>query len=126
MSEETNPKLPLSIAETATLYQATRDPAHDFDHVLRVHNLAREIGEAEGARLRILLTAALLHDIGRQEQEADSTVDHAQVGSIRARELLSSETNDFVDAVAQAIAAHSMRGGPKFSTAGNTGGQNSI
>ncbi len=38
------------------------DPAHDFSHILRVYKNAREIGQAEGADMKVLLLAALLHD----------------------------------------------------------------
>jgi uncharacterized protein len=46
-----------------TLYSKS-DPAHDFSHVLRVCKNARIIGREEGADMRVLLLAALLHDIG--------------------------------------------------------------
>lgn len=38
-------------------------PAHDFLHVLRVTENARRIGEAEGARLDIVIPAAMLHEL---------------------------------------------------------------
>jgi uncharacterized protein len=38
-------------------------PAHDFLHVLRVTDSARRIGEAEGARLDVVVPAALLHEL---------------------------------------------------------------
>ncbi|WP_268541055.1 HD domain-containing protein [Candidatus Nitrosotenuis cloacae] len=39
------------------------DPAHDFEHVMRVYSNAKKIAESEGADLRLVLTAVLLHDI---------------------------------------------------------------
>lgn len=44
------------------------DPAHDFSHILRVYGNARTIGRAEGAELKILLPAALLHDVGSEKK----------------------------------------------------------
>lgn len=38
---------------------------HDWDHTLRVYNLALHIGKIKGADLEVLGIAALLHDIGR-------------------------------------------------------------
>lgn len=38
---------------------------HDWDHTLRVYNLAMHIGKLENADLEILGISALLHDIGR-------------------------------------------------------------
>lgn len=42
--------------------QATTDPSHDFQHVLRVMNMAEKIGRQEKADLDILIPAALFHD----------------------------------------------------------------
>lgn len=39
------------------------DPAHDFDHIMRVYNNAKTIAKQEHANMRLVLTAALLHDI---------------------------------------------------------------
>jgi len=49
-----------------TLYGKS-DPAHDFSHILRVCNNARIIGMQEGADMRVLLLAALLHDLGSEK-----------------------------------------------------------
>jgi uncharacterized protein len=40
-----------------------RDPAHDFQHIMRVYKNANVIGQREGANMEILLPAALLHDL---------------------------------------------------------------
>lgn len=48
--------------EEARAWYASADLAHDFEHVLRVLNLALKIAEAEGADLEIVHAAALLHD----------------------------------------------------------------
>lgn len=101
--------LPISIENAQRLYEKN-DSAHAFDHVLRVYRLAERIGRAEGANLRILLTAALLHDIAHAEP------DHHLRGAERARELLAGEPADFVDAVAHCIEAHRFRKGPEPQT----------
>ena len=44
------------------------DPAHDFDHVMRVYNNAQKIAKKEKANQKLVLTAALLHDIDRKER----------------------------------------------------------
>ncbi len=55
-----------------------KDSAHDREHVYRVLHTALRIAEdypeADG---EILLAACLLHDIGREAQYADPSVDHA-------------------------------------------------
>ena len=58
MNKEFQEKL-IKIAEDN---QTKEDPAHDFQHILRVTNLARKIGEREGADMEILISAALFHD----------------------------------------------------------------
>ncbi len=98
--------LPISVAEARRLY-ARNDTTHAFDHVLRVYRLAERIGRAEGADLRVLLTAALLHDIARDEP------DHHLRGAEQARELLAGHDPAFVDAVVHCIAAHRFRKGPE-------------
>ena len=97
------------IDRARALYEGA-DAAHDFDHVLRVLALVRRIGPAEGADMRILDLAALLHDIARAE-EAHSGVDHALAGAEQARQLLQEwdYEKEIVDAVAAAIASHRFR-----------------
>jgi len=82
--------------------------AHDFDHVRRVLALAERIGEAEGANMRIVRAAVLLHDMARTEA-AGSGECHARLGATRAREVLAGFPPDDVEAVAHAIAAHRFR-----------------
>jgi len=39
------------------------DPAHDFDHIMRVYKNAQKICEKEKANEKLVLSAALLHDL---------------------------------------------------------------
>lgn len=89
----------ITIDFACTLYDDS-DAAHAFDHVLRVTRLAEHIAQAEGADLRVVQTAGLLHDCARLEP------DHHLAGARRARELLAGEDPGFVDAVAHCIEAH--------------------
>jgi uncharacterized protein len=82
--------------------------AHDFDHVRRVLALAERIGALEGANMRIVRTAALLHDMAHAEAAASGAC-HAALGALRARDVLAGFPADDVDAVAHAIAAHRFR-----------------
>jgi uncharacterized protein len=91
------------------------DAVHDFDHVLRVLALAERIGQAEGANLEIVRAAALLHDVAREQAQADG-LDHAAFAADRAQEILSGQPHDKVAAVAHAIAAHRFRTGPEPAT----------
>ncbi|MFQ5575578.1 MAG: HD domain-containing protein [Anaerolineae bacterium] len=84
------------------------DPAHDFDHVLRVLANAKKIAATEAADLSVLQTAVLLHDIARADQ-ARTGLDHAVEGARRARQILNHAPPEFVDAVCHAIATHRFR-----------------
>jgi uncharacterized protein len=97
------------IGRARALYERA-DAAHDFDHVLRVLTLVRRIGPAEGADMRILEVATLLHDIARAE-EVRSGVDHALVGAERAESLVQQwgYSEEEAAAIAQIIAAHRFR-----------------
>lgn len=98
----------LAIEQIRTLYTAA-DSVHDFDHILRVLNLAERIALAEQADVAIVRTAALLHDWGRAEAEAQRR-DHAAEAAERARAFLQGAADPaWVEAVVHAIAAHRFR-----------------
>lgn len=95
--------------ETARRHYAENDSAHGFDHVLRVWKLAERIGLAEGADMRVLRAAALLHDIGRAEEKRSGRC-HAEVGAERAAAILVDQPKELVARAAEAIAQHRFRG----------------
>ncbi len=65
------------------------DSAHDTEHIYRVLYVALDIAEYEhNVDMDILITACLLHDVGRPEQNADPAVCHALVGSEKAYAFL--------------------------------------
>lgn len=51
------------LISTVQKIQIKQDPSHDFQHVLRVLNLAIQIAKKEGGDLEIVVPAALFHDI---------------------------------------------------------------
>jgi uncharacterized protein len=87
--------------------------SHDWDHTLRVVRLCEHIGAVENADMTVLRIAALLHDIGRGEQDAaNGRICHAERGAERAAVLLKPLPLD--DArranILHCIRAHRFRG----------------
>lgn len=88
------------IRKIAKDYMDKNDGAHGWDHVQRVYNLCVNIGEKEGGDLDILERAALLHDVGINEDRKN----HEKVSARIARDLLSDY--DKVDDVVYCIECH--------------------
>ena len=69
-----------------------QDSAHDPYHIYRVLNAAMDIANHEKeADMDVLIAACLLHDIGREQQAADPSLCHAQIGGEMAYEYLRSQ-----------------------------------
>jgi uncharacterized protein len=63
--------------------------SHDWDHTRRVLRLCLRIGRKEAANLDILRLAALLHDVGREEEDRSGGKScHAAAGAVLARGIL--------------------------------------
>jgi uncharacterized protein len=65
-------------------------PAHNFDHVIRVYNLAIYLTKGENVDLEIIKLGALLHDIAGKKELDDSSgsTDHAIEGAKMAKTIL--------------------------------------
>jgi len=88
--------------------------SHGWDHTERVHRLALKIGKKEGADLKIVELAALLHDIGREKEDASGgKICHGRAGAGLARAILEKYGIDrkTVGRVVHCIRAHRFRGG---------------
>ena len=88
------------------------DSAHDKEHVYRVLYTALDIAQSENkVDYDILISACLLHDIGRKEQFEDPTLCHAAVGAQKAHSFLTENGYDpiFSDNVSRCIRVHRFR-----------------
>ncbi len=89
--------------------------SHDWDHTERVYRLCLHIGRREGADQAVLKLAALLHDIGRAEEDrTNGKVSHDRAGADLARDILKARGLDraTVSRVVHCIRAHRFRKGP--------------
>lgn len=98
--------------EAQSFFRSARG-SHGWDHTERVYELCLRIGRKEGADLDTLGLAALLHDIGREEEDrTNGRVCHAARGALLAREILRAKGMDEARtaAVVRAIETHRFRG----------------
>lgn len=63
------------------------ESGHDYEHTLRVYNLAIKLAELEGADVEVIKAASLLHDIARP-LEATLKVSHSVKGAEIAKKIL--------------------------------------
>ncbi len=94
--------------ERARAYYPDDDPVHGFSHVLRVYRLCEKIGKEENADLKILRTAALLHDV---EGDVDVRKNHHLAAADFAEKILIKEgwQGSEIQAVLHCIRAHRFR-----------------
>lgn len=102
--------LPGDLVEEARRRFDGQDPAHDWQHNLRVLAMCERIGREEGADMTVLRLAALLHDIGRAEERQTGEC-HAEI-SARVTGILLREQrmpDDLISFVQATILAHRFR-----------------
>jgi len=86
--------------------------SHDWDHTERVLQLCLRIGKKEGADLGILKIAAVLHDIGREEEDnSNGKVCHDERGAELAGKILERQgfSADVIDRITHCIQTHRFR-----------------
>ncbi len=98
--------------EIRSLYRKA-DPAHDFSHILRVCRTARIIGQEEKADMRVLLPAALLHDLGSKKGAGPEQGQDGQDSTRAMRSFLQDKglDGDRIEKVLYAVAVHSFSRG---------------
>ena len=90
------------------------DPAHDFEHVMRVYRNAERICKSENGNKKLILSAVLLHDIIKIKNRKDSALKSAKLSEKILKE------NYFLDdeiiIISDAIKEHSFSKGKIPST----------
>jgi len=111
----TDKNLKSKIQQTAEKEMRNLGPSHDFSHVERVLRLAKFLAQKEKIKIdhKVLEVAVYLHDIGRKEEDADSSglVDHAQVSARKTETLLQDLecSPDFIQKVKHCILSHRFK-----------------
>jgi len=82
------PTLKENLVNIAKKKQIKDDPSHDFQHVLRVANLAERIAEFEKADLDIVIPAALFHDSVIYKKNSPESRNEADESALYALEQL--------------------------------------
>jgi uncharacterized protein len=90
--------------------------SHDWEHTLRVYNLCLKIASVEKADLDVLKLSAILHDVGREEEDkVKGAVCHAKLGAEIAFEILKKYNVDqlMINKVCHCIETHRFKGNKK-------------
>jgi uncharacterized protein len=90
------------------------DPSHDWLHAERVCRMCMRICGEEGGDPKVLIAAALLHDVG-MKYELEQGVDHSEKSVEIAKEILSriGFPSEKISMVLEAIREHRFRKGVK-------------
>lgn len=114
MTASISPALISRIREEAGAFFRSARGSHDRDHTERVYKLCLRIGRKEKADLGVLKLAALLHDIGREEEDrSHGKICHDRSGADLAKKILERYGCDAVTirAVVHCIRTHRFRKG---------------
>lgn len=84
--------------------------SHGYEHTERVIQTCISIGNALDADMDVLIPAAILHDIGRGNDN------HAAHGALMARKILEENGYTKIDEIVHAIEVHSFSAGGKAKT----------
>ncbi len=100
------------VRDTARNHFESAGSSHRWDHTQRVYRLGLHLSDMEGTNSEIVALSALLHDIGRTEEDRSrGMICHAEKGADMAREILSEEGlgKDKIDQIVHCIATHRFR-----------------
>ena len=86
------------------------DPAHDFEHVMRVYHNAQKITKKEKANQKLVLTAALLHDIVSYPKSSKRSKFSSVESAKKSKSILKKYafSNEEISIICDAIEDHSF------------------
>lgn len=102
-------KIDSKLFEEVESRMTKNDPAHDFEHVLRVNRNAQRICKTEKVDSRLVITAVLLHDIVSFRKSDKRSKTSSTKSSIEAKKILQkyNYSENEVKIIADAIETHS-------------------
>jgi len=97
---------------------ANNDPAHDFEHVLRVYANAEKICMKEKVEKKLVLTATLLHDIVSFPKTDKRSKTSSTKSAVKAKKILQklNYSIDEIKIISDAIESHSFSKNKKPTT----------
>lgn len=89
------------------------DPAHDFKHIMRVYNNAKRLARLEHVNPRLVLAAALLHDIVSYPKSDPRSKNSSVESAAKAEKILGRNnfTKEEIRIISDAIRDHSFSRG---------------
>ncbi len=86
------------------------DPAHDFDHIMRVYKNAEKLAKKEKGNKKLILSAALLHDIVNYPKSDKRSKNSSTQSAKKAKKILTKYdfSNEEIQIIADAIRDHSF------------------
>jgi len=88
----------------------SNDPAHDFDHIMRVYKNAKKLAKKEKANTKLVLCAVLLHDIVNYPKSDKRSKNSSTQSAIIAKKILAKYNlpNSEIKIITDAIRDHSF------------------
>ena len=89
---------------------AKNDPAHNFEHIMRVYKNAEKIGKKEKANMKLVRASVLLHDIVSYQKSDKRSKNASTESAILAAKILKKYgyRRHEIDIITQAIREHSF------------------
>lgn len=103
----------LDLLEKQIKKKIQNDPAHDFEHIMRVYKNAKKLCKKENANEKIVLSATLLHDIVSYPKSDKRSKYSSQESANEAKKILSTldYTKNEIVIICDAIRDHSFSRG---------------
>jgi uncharacterized protein len=103
----------IDLLQTIVKQKMKNDPAHDFNHIMRVYKNAQKLCKKEKANQKIVLSAVLLHDIVSYPKSDKRSKLSSQKSADEAKKILKklNFTSKEIHIISDAIRDHSFSRG---------------